>query len=133
MMKPMRPQPLAGLAIGALLIALPGAAAAQDAAAGKKAFNQQCRVCHQVATGAGSAMGPNLAGVTGRKAAADPAFDYSPGFRAAAAKGLTWDAASLDRFLTQPTAEIPGSRMPTAVPNAATRGDLIAYLGTLKP
>ena len=128
-----RSQILAGLVIGAMLGSLPGAAAAQDAAAGNKAFNQQCRVCHQVAAGAASPMGPNLLGVVGRKAAADPAFAYSAALKTAGSNGLVWSESRLDEFLTQPTKMIPGSKMPTAVSSAPTRAGIIAYLATLKP
>lgn len=126
-------QTAAGLAICGLLGALPGAAAAQDVAAGKKAFNQQCRVCHQVVAGAGSPMGPNLLGVVGRKAAADPAYAYSAAFKAEGAKGLVWSEAKLDEFLARPTKMIPGSKMPTAVASATTRANVVAYLASLKP
>lgn len=127
-----RTRTLASLAIGGLLGALPAAASAQDAAAGKKAFNQQCRVCHQVMAGAPSPMGPNLLGIVGAKAAADSAFAYSPAFKAHGAKGTVWTEASLDEFLAQPTKVVPGSKMPTAVVSAATRSNIIAYLATLK-
>jgi cytochrome c len=51
-----------------LALAAPRPAAAQDAAAGQRVFNQ-CRSCHTVEAGGRSATGPNLHGVVGRKAA----------------------------------------------------------------
>lgn len=121
----------AGLAVAALLTALPVVAVAQDAVAGKKAFNQQCRVCHQIVAGAGGPAGPNLLGVVGRKAASDPGFAYSPAFKAT--RGLVWSPDKLDAFLTQPTKMIPGSKMPSSAPSAPIRANIIAYLASLKP
>ncbi len=126
---------LVALAAGFALSTGGVAAAADpgDAVAGKKLFGQQCRVCHQVMVGAGSAMGPNLGGFAGKPAASDTGFDYSPALRAAGAKGLKWDMAGLDRFLTKPQAMVPGTLMPVAVANAKARADLVAYLATLTP
>ena len=43
--------------------------------------------------------------------------------------GITWTAESLDKFITDPQAMVPGNRMPYAgMANAADRADLIAYL-----
>jgi len=108
-------------------------AVAGDVTAGRRAFNRNCRACHQVETGAGSALGPNLAGILGRAARADGAFEYSPAFAAAAERGVVWDASTLERYLAAPTAMIPGSKMPLAVTDAAQRRDLVAYLATLSP
>jgi cytochrome c len=122
------------LSLALTLLALAGpAAAAGDAAAGKMAFNRACRVCHQLAVGAPSTTGPNLAGVVGRRAGSDAGFTYSPALRAAAAKGLTWNPSTLDVFLAKPTAVVPGTSMPVATANAQTRLDLAAYLASVKP
>jgi cytochrome c2 len=104
-----------------------------DAEAGRKAFNRSCRACHQVEPGAGSELGPNLAGVFGRAAPVDAAYGYSDAFKAAAARGLVWDDATLDRFLRTPAEMIPGVRMPLSVADATQRRDLVAYLATLAP
>lgn len=121
-----------------LAAVLVGAANASDVPSGdpnsgKRIFNRTCRVCHQVETGGGSSLGPNLAGVVGRAAPVDPSYDYSEAFRAAAEKGLVWDEATLDRFLAAPLELVPGSKMPMSVADAAKRRDLVAYLSTLKP
>ena len=44
---------------------------------------------------------------------------------------LTWDAKTLDDFLTSSTAKVPGTAMPVAIPDGKIRADVIAYLGTL--
>jgi glucose/arabinose dehydrogenase/cytochrome c2 len=112
-----------------LLCAVPllvqGAYAA-DAAAGKDVFKTQCALCHSAEAGdAGGAQGPPLAGVGGRKAAADARFNYSAPLKAS---NLTWDAATLDRFLAAPTTVVPGSAMVVPVPSPADRANLVAYL-----
>jgi glucose/arabinose dehydrogenase len=103
-----------------------------DPAHGRQVFQQSCAVCHstglagQPVTG----QGPLLAGVVGRPAASLSNFGYS---KALHASGLTWDAATLDRFLAAPSAVVPGTAMVVALPNPTDRADLIAFLGTLKP
>ncbi|HMD74782.1 MAG TPA: PQQ-dependent sugar dehydrogenase [Steroidobacteraceae bacterium] len=117
---------LAALAAAGLCGAI---ARAGDAAAGRSVFLQQCSICHSASPDDhGGAQGPSLAGLLGRHAAADPAFSYTAALRAAP---LTWDAATLDRFLASPTSVVPGSAMVAAVPNSAERGDLIAYFASL--
>ena len=108
----------------------PTAAVPGDPVAGKRSF-AQCGICHNVGAGEANGIGPNLRGVSGAKAGARPGFAYSP---AMAKSGLVWNAATLDRFLTKPSAAVPGTKMAFAgVPAAKTRADLIAYLATLKP
>jgi cytochrome c len=114
----------------ALLVAAPAAAPAMalDPAAGAATFQQRCQVCHQPPPGQPHGIGPNLAGVVGRKAAST-AYDYSTALKAS---GLTWDRATLDKFLTSPSSMVPGTRMVVPVADAKQRTDLIAYLATLK-
>jgi cytochrome c len=108
---------------------LPSAAGAQDATRGQKAFAQRCAACHVVAADKRSALGPNLFALVGRKAGSAPSFRYSP---ALTASKTTWTAKSLDAFLAAPGKFLPGTRMLTAVPDAATRADIIAFLATRK-
>ena len=106
-----------------LLIAVPAGAA--DLAAGAKIF-AKCRICHTVAAGAPSAVGPNLHGLFGRKAGSLPGFSYSAAMKAS---GVTWDDAALARYLRDPKGFIPGGRM--AFPGIKDEGelaDVIAYL-----
>ncbi|MBU6210778.1 MAG: c-type cytochrome [Gammaproteobacteria bacterium] len=88
----------------------------------------QCRACHDLQPSEIEKIGPNLANLMGRKAAADPAFDYSPALQAAAGK-LVWDRAMLDRWIEKPAAVVPGNTMAFAgVSNPADRAALLAYL-----
>jgi cytochrome c len=114
------------LAATPLALALPGAHA-QDAAAGGVAF-QQCADCHS--PGANDGVGPGLKGLFGRRAGTKDGFIYSP---ALAKAKIVWDAATLDAFLADPKATVPGTTM--AWPgddDSKERADLIAYLRTLK-
>ena len=73
-------------------------------------------------------MGPSLAGIVGRKSAADANFSYSPALKQAA---LTWDAATLDAYLMDPQKLIPGNRMPfPGLKTDRDRKDVIAFLAT---
>jgi len=103
-------------------------AQAQDAAAGAKLFQQRCQTCHSVTPGQKAMMAPNLAGLAGRKAASTP-FAYSDALKKS---GLTWNADTLDKFLTGPFKLVPGTRMVMSVADAKQRADLVAYLSSLK-
>jgi glucose/arabinose dehydrogenase len=101
-----------------------------EAGAGKQIFRQWCSICHSAESDDnGGAQGPSLSGVLGRSAGSAPNFAYSAALRTSM---LTWDAATLQRFLAAPTTVVPGSTMVTAVPNRADRDDLIAYFQTLQ-
>jgi cytochrome c len=113
-----------GVAVAAWLLAAAAPVSAQDAAAGKLVFQQRCSSCHSVVAGQPHGIGPSLAGVGGRKAAST-AFTYSDALRKS---GLTWDAATLDRFLAGPSKLVPGTRMVVAVSDPKQRADLVAFL-----
>lgn len=89
----------------------------------------QCMSCHAVQPGK-NGVGPSLAGVFGRKAGEAPGYAYSAGLKAA---GLTWDAATLDKWLDNPKAVVPDTKMVFfGIKDAALRQQMIAYLETLK-
>ena len=113
-------------------LSLPGLASrahAGDAAAGKSVFTAACSICHAAQPGK-NGVGPSLYGVVGRKTGEEPGFHYSPANQGA---NLTWDAATLDKYLQAPRATIPGTTMTYGgLKDDTKRGDLIAYLATLK-
>jgi cytochrome c len=113
-----------GLGLAAAASAAP---AAGDAANGKKLFDQRCMVCHTSDKGAANGVGPNLWGVYGDKAADVPGFNFSDKLKAS---GLVWNPETLDKWLTNPQAVVPGTKMAIAPNNPAERADLIAYLKT---
>ena len=105
---------------------------AGNADKGKKIF-RKCKACHAVGKTAKNKVGPVLNGIVGRKAASFKGYKYSKAMKAAAEKGLTWDAANLDKFLTKPKKFVPKTKMSFAgIKKADQRADLIAYLATFK-
>lgn len=104
-------------------------AEASTAAAGEApaAFNQ-CKICHTTEPGK-NLIGPSLAGVYGRKAGTVAGFPYSAAMRQS---GLTWDDATLDRFLEAPMKAMPGTRMTYAgLKDPVVRKDVITHLKAL--
>jgi cytochrome c len=117
--------PLILLAIGAVYAANPG-----DAAAGKAYFTQTCRQCHSAEAGdGGGEIGPNLIGLFGRPAGTgDTRFAYT---KALTDSKLVWNLETLDRFLTDPAATVPGTTMALPVPEKKDRDSVIAYFQSL--
>jgi cytochrome c len=116
------------LVFAAIAGALSSAARAQDAAAGKRVFDSQCSICHSPRPGQ-NIIGPSLFGVVGRHSGSVPTFRYSAANRRS---GLTWNVATLDRYLTGPGQLVPGTLMTyPGLKDATQRADLIAYLQTL--
>lgn len=100
-------------------------AADASATSGETLF-RRCAACHSVEAAGPQKLGPNLHGVFGRKAATLKAFRYSP---AMAASGLTWDEATLDRFLAAPAKAVPGTKMSfSGLKEPAQRRAVIDYL-----
>lgn len=98
------------------------------AAAGEAAF-AVCSGCHVAEAGVASMAGPNLHGVFGREAGTLDDFAYSDALSSSA---ITWDNASLDRFLANPSGYVPGTIMVAGnVSDAETRAAIVAYLRTL--
>ena len=111
-------------------LCLSNGAEAQDASIGQAAF-ATCLACHAVGAGAEHKNGPVLNGIAGKPAASAAGFTYSDAFQAAKAAGLRWTDENLDKYLADPIAFMPGSHMAWAVPDAAQRQAIIAYLKTL--
>jgi len=114
---------------GAAMIQLSGGATETgDAARGEKAF-QRCYACHSIKPDEGHLQGPNLFRILGRPAAALPGFEYSEAMRRKAAEGLVWDRTTLDAYIADPEAVVPGTLMSIPpVRDPQERADLIAYL-----
>ncbi len=115
------------LLLGAAVIA--GPARAQTAEAGERQFKTQCASCHSLEPGK-KMVGPSLFGVVGRHSGQEPNFNYSPANQKA---NLTFDEATLDRYITNPREVVPGTTMTYAgMKDATNRANLIAYLKTKK-
>jgi cytochrome c len=100
--------------------------AAGDGERGRALYETRCMGCHSIEA---DRIGPRHRGLIGRRAGAIEGFDYSPALRSAR---LIWDATTLDRWLSDPEATIPGQRMNYRVSDARDRADLIAYLTTVR-
>lgn len=88
----------------------------------------QCQSCHSPEAGK-NGIGPSLAGVFGTKAAEVPGYDFSPAMKNS---GLTWDEATLDRYLKGPQQVVPGTKMTFAgIPDDTKRAAVIAYLKSI--
>ena len=112
-----------------VLVATPafaGPAWAQDVETGKQTF-AACAPCHAPDQ---NGVGPKLGGVFNRAAGSVEGFRYS---RAMKNSKIVWDQKSLDAYLAEPQKSVPGNLMPfSGIADAKKRGDLIAYLATLK-
>ncbi len=113
------------------LVAAAGAASADgDAAAGESTF-RMCKTCHRIGEGATNFVGPELNGVVGRKAGSVPGYNYSDANKNS---GLTWDEATLTKYLRSPREVVPGTKM--AFPGLTKDSDIanvIAYLKQFGP
>jgi len=86
----------------------------------------QCAACHTIAKDAPNGLGPNLWAVAGTKAGDIKGYEFSPALKAS---GLTWDEATLDKWLENPRALVPGTKMSFAgISDAAKRKELVTWL-----
>ena len=109
-------------AIVVVVVSLPMRAA--DVEKGKALF-EQCAACHSLGE-EGDYDGPTLKGVMGRTAGALDTYRYSAAMKRS---DVTWDATTLDEYIADPQAFIPGNRMAFAgLADKTQRDDLIAYL-----
>lgn len=120
------------IAATALALMLPAAGAfaqAGDPEAGQRVFNQ-CRACHTIDAGGRNGVGPNLNGIVDRAAGAREGFRYSANLREqATTAGLTWNEATLTRYLTNPKDVLPqGSMSFAGLRQPQQVADVIAYL-----
>lgn len=86
-----------------------------------------CMACH---SGAEGALGPSLPGLMGRKAGSDPNFRYSPAMKRSK---VVWSDATLDAYLTDPQAVVPGNAMAfPGVADAQQRAEIVKYIQGLR-
>jgi cytochrome c len=113
------------------LMLLSSGAAGGDPGAGREVYIGQCISCHAMACD--RQHGPALGDILGREAGSRPDFRYSDAMREL---GLVWDEATLDAFLADPAALVPGTRMVdgpgvrAAVDDAEDRRNVMAYVLT---
>jgi cytochrome c len=91
------------------------------------AFKGHCRECHSFEKN-DNRLGPSLYGVVGRKAGSVPNFNYSDSVKNSR---ITWDEATLDKWITNPDAFIPNNDMGAlfpGLPDEAERAKIISFL-----
>ena len=114
------------LAAAMLCAAAAPAAVAADAVHGEEIYNSRCVACHSPDA---NRVGPMHRGVFGRKAGALDNYTYS---KALKGSDFVWNDETLDKWLTNPQAFVPGQKMNFKVAKAEDRADLIAYLKSLQ-
>lgn len=95
-----------------------------EVATGKLVF-KKCQACHSTESGK-NGLGPSLADIVGKKAGAVANFNYSPAMKGS---NLTWDAATLNTYLSDPQKSVPGNKMP--FPGLKTENDRSAVIAFL--
>lgn len=96
-----------------------------DPVHGKELYHG-CQACHSIDE---DDLGPRHRGVVGRRAGSVRDYVYSTALRNS---GLVWDEATLDRWLTNPSALVPGTKMFFKVDSPQDRADIIGYLKELR-
>jgi len=105
-------------------------ARAQDAAAGEQVF-RLCLPCHSIGPGATNKVGPVLNGLDGRHSGSAPGYSYSDANKNS---GIVWDEANFKKYIRDPRAMIPGTKMIFAgIKNEKQVDNLWAYLKQFGP
>lgn len=112
----------ASLGLGTLAVAM----AASPADEGRIAFNNSCRTCHSLKEG-DNRLGPSLHGIVGAKAAQSAGYAYSQSLRQS---GVTWNEATLERWIENPEAVVPNNNMKpyNGLADAAVRKKIVDFL-----
>jgi cytochrome c len=95
--------------------------AAGDAAHGATVY-RQCMICHSLDK---NSIGPSHRDVFGRAAGSVTNYNYSAALKAS---NIVWNETTLDQWLADPQALVPGNKMMFSVDNAQDRADVIAFL-----
>ena len=107
------------------ILALLGAA---DVEAGRKVA-KKCAACHSFAKGGRNKVGPNLWDVVGGDIAGVEGYRYS---KPMAALEGSWGYQELDRYLADPKARVPGTKMSfRGLGEAGARANVILFLRSL--
>ncbi len=103
--------------------------ASADVARGKT-LAKACTACHNFDKGGKNGVGPNQWDLVGRKKESVAGFKYSG--KLAAQGGDVWTYGELNKFLANPKAYAPGTKMAYAgIKKAEDRAAVLAYLRSL--
>ena len=109
----------------AILAALGEGYADADLVNGQRQY-RRCQSCHTLNEGGRNTVGPNLFGIMGTAAASREGFTYS---RQLIAADLMWDVPTMDAWIENPRALVPGNRMSfVGLRDADDRRDVIGYI-----
>jgi cytochrome c len=111
------------LAFFAALAAAPEALAGGDAVHGETLY-EGCQDCHSLDQ---NDVGPRHRGVFGRKAGSLTDYAYSDALKNS---NILWDEVTLDKWLADPQAFLPGAKMFYHLDQAKDRADVIEFLKT---
>ena len=114
----------AAVGTATFIVAPSNGASAQAAPNGATVFQQRCSSCHAIAAGKPATLGPNLAGVVGRKAGT-ASYNYSAAMKKS---DITWTKPSLEKYLTGPAKMVPGTKMMVSLSDAKQRAAVVDYL-----
>jgi cytochrome c len=94
--------------------------AAGDAAHGATVY-RQCMICHSLDK---NGIGPSHHNVFGRAAGSVANYTCSAALKTS---NIVWNETTLDQWLANPQALVPGTKMMFSVDNAQDRADVIAF------
>ena len=101
-----------------------------DVAAGEQSF-KKCTACHAIGPGAKNKVGPELNGLDGRQSGTAPDYSYSDANKNS---GIAWNKETFEKYITDPRAMIPGTKMIfPGIKNDKERDNLWAYLSQFAP
>ena len=89
---------------------------------GAEVYETKCGACHSLDA---NRIGPKHRNLFGRKAGSVADFHYTNALKQS---GIVWNAQTLDRWLQNPVAMVPGTAMGIRLTSAQDRADVIAYL-----
>lgn len=113
----------AGLFLCSGLLLASVACAEDQIARGERLYQERCGACHSLDE---HGAGPKHRGLLGRKAGTQPGFDYSA---ALIASTIVWSPPTLERWIADPNALVPGNKMLVQLANdPADRAAIVAYL-----
>jgi cytochrome c len=112
------------LVAAAALALLPASVSAADIAHGEQLW-RKCASCHTLEANGRNRAGPRLHGVFGRVAGSVADYRYSDALKNS---GIIWTEQTLDAYLKDAEAFVPGTKMYGGLSQDADRADLLTFL-----